>query len=99
MLTQTKRLFQLSLITVFASMLVLGAAATASADHDDLDIKVTIKEECHNGTDKPIKRTIKSTGSMPVRPVGGNLVGKNGGTNLSPFPGFTVDFFIIDDFF
>ena len=97
MLTHTKRFFQLSGITVFASMLVLGAAATASADHDDFDIKVVIKEECEDGVNKPIKRTIKSEGFFQYDPTISNPNGKNGNSR-SPFPFWDKVDFDIDDF-
>jgi len=99
MFIRTKRLFQLSLIAVFAMVLVLGMAVTASADHDSFDTKVVIKEECHNGTDNPIKRTIKSEGFFRYDPdhTTPNEQGKNGGVT-SPFPGWTSVDFDVDDF-
>jgi len=97
MLTHTKRFFQLSGITLFASMLVLGAAATASADHDRLTGKTVIKEECHNGTDKPIKTTIKSVFQIFFDPSSGNLPSKNGGNTLFPAQGlFQIHIFDFD---
>jgi len=62
-------------------MLVLGGAGvnSAQADHDDFAGKTVIKEECHNGTNKPIKRKIKSEGFFRFDPAStgdGNLLGK-----------------------
>ena len=100
MFTHTKRLFQLSLITLFASMLVLGVAATASADHTSLDIKTVIKEECHNGTDKPIKRKIKSFGDIRLNPTNSNLQSLNACGNAcdTPYPSWDEFSISIDDF-
>jgi len=99
-LTHTKRLFQLSLITLFASMLVLGGAGvnTALADHDDeLQGKLVVKETCHNGSDKPIKRTIKSTFEMVIDPFNSNLLLKDG-VGLSPFPAWDFVSILIHDY-
>lgn len=100
MLTHTKKIFQLSLITLFAGMMVLGVAATASADHTSLDLKIVIKEECHNGTDKPIKRIIKSFGNMTLDPTNTNLQSLNacGNSCDTPYPSWDSFFINIDDF-
>jgi hypothetical protein len=99
MFTRTKKLFQLSFITLVAAILFLGTMGvnTALADHDTFDMKFNIKVECHNGTDKPTKSKIKSTGTFRYDPNNTNLKGTGGGN--SPFPNWnTVDIFIIDDF-
>jgi hypothetical protein len=102
MFTRTKRLFQLSLITVFAAVLFLGTAGvnTALADHTTLDIKVVIKEECHNGTDKPTKRTIKSAGTLQIDPTNTNLQSTNACGNAcdTPYPSWDSITITIADF-
>jgi hypothetical protein len=89
MFTHTKRLIQLSLVTLFTTLLFLGMAGVSSAvliNSDNYNnVKVVIKEECHNGTDKPTRRTIKSAASFHYFPTSTNMAGKNG-VNISPFP-------------
>jgi hypothetical protein len=85
MLSHTKRLFQLSLIPFFTALLFLGTMGANSALADGLPINVVIKEKCHNDTDKPTKRIIKSGGSFQYTKNAGNLSSKNG-LGHSPFP-------------
>jgi len=84
MITYNKRGFQLSLITIFTTLLFLGTVGINTAlATDQFIIKVAIKEVCFDGPGKPFKRTIKSGGIFAYTPNSGNL---GGGATTSPFP-------------
>ena len=104
MFARTQRLFQLSLITVFATLFFLGTAGVNTAlagQIDFLEGKTVIKEQCDNGTGKLTKRTIKSTFTLTLFKDSGNQEGKDAcGTGcLSPFPQLSDVFFDVHDFF
>lgn len=86
MIPYNKRGFQLSLFTVFITLLFMGTVGVNTAlAADFFAIKVVIKEECFIGPGKPVKRTIKSEGQFAYAENVNNLKGKNG-VLLSPFP-------------
>jgi hypothetical protein len=95
MFTHTKRLFQLSLITFFATFLLLGTAGVTTAlAFDALSVVFNTKETCLNGSDKPIVRKSKSRAGIVIEPSPGNQISKNGGT--TPFPSWnSVTFGIV----
>jgi hypothetical protein len=59
MFNHLKRLFQLSLITIFASLLFLGVAGTPTAQAEILEGLFKGKEYCNDGEGKAVKRKIK----------------------------------------
>jgi hypothetical protein len=99
MFTRTKRLFQLSLITVFATLLFLGTIGinTALANHNELEGKIVLKETCDNGVgNKPSKRTIKS--AMEFRFLSNTATNPTVNGDFTPFPAWTDSNFYIADF-
>jgi hypothetical protein len=67
-MNETQRLFQLTLITVFSSMLVLGVAVTASADPDLHAGSLKGKQTCDNGV-TVTKEKVKTDGiSVQIDP-------------------------------
>jgi len=104
--TYTKRGFQLSLITVFATVLFMGTAGvnTVLATPDEIvEGKLVIKEECINyrNVSKPFKRTIKSAFTMIIAKHLNNLNGTdNCGFNcISPYPILNNISLLVDEFF
>jgi hypothetical protein len=91
MFTRTKKSFQLSLITIFATLLLLGTASLNTAfagTRDTLEGKAVIKEQCDNGADKPTKQTIKTDVTMDIFKDADNREGTDacGAACLSPYP-------------
>ena len=70
MFTHTKRLFQLSLITLFTTLFFLGAMGvnSAFADHDFFEGKIKLKITCFNSEGKPTKEKIKTPFTMWINP-------------------------------
>lgn len=103
MLTHTKRIFQLSLVTLFTILLFLGTAGVNTAlagTFDTLVGTLVIKEECDKGPDKPDKRTIKSTFRLVITKHSGNRQGTDlcGVNCRSPYPSWSDLTFTIDNF-
>ncbi|MDH3256012.1 MAG: hypothetical protein OEM27_00170 [Nitrospinota bacterium] len=104
MLNYPTKLFQLSLITIFTTLLFLGTAGVNIAlappvpnSVDSLEGKTVIKETCFKGPDKPVVRKIKSDFFMQIdKSALRNQMSKNGG--LTPFPSWTQVIFDIFDF-
>jgi hypothetical protein len=90
MFFRTKKLFQLSLITIFTTVFFLGimGANPALAFEKFLVGDTVIKETCHKGIEKPIKKTIKSAFRMSLFVPSTNLKGANdcGNFCITPFP-------------
>jgi hypothetical protein len=94
MFNRTTKSFQFSLITLFAALLFLGTVGINTAlagTQDKLIGKAVIKEECHNGTDKPTKQTIKTDFTMDIFKDSINLQGTDacGAGCRSPYPAWT----------
>ena len=85
MFTHIKRLFQLSLITIFTTLLLLGSIGVSTAlAIDALGVMFKTKETCFNGADKPIVTKSISTAGILIDPSPGNQISNNGG--ITPFP-------------